>query len=142
MKRLLVGIVLCIAAYGIVIAGDNESHNTLTNAKVERIEKDLINAFGSNIPGLQTSAATTLLQVHNVVPEYGWSNSIIPLMHIVNDENAHPDARIAAALALYDLGSARGDYAIVQNARFASNDRVKRFCSLLVANRHLETNTP
>ena len=142
MKRLLAGIVLCIAAYGTMVAGETEAQRTFTKAKVERIERDLINAFQSNIPGLQTSAATTLLQVRRHAPEYSWSNSIIPLMRIVNDENMNADARIAAALALSELRTNRGDYSIVRNARFASNPRVKRFCSLLTANRQSEKNTP
>ncbi len=142
MKRLLAGIVLCIAAYGIMVAGETETQRTFTKAKLERIEQDLINAFQSNIPGLQTSAATTLVQVRKQTPEYSWSNSIIPLMRIVNDESNDADARIAAALALYELRSDRGDYSIVRNARFASNARVKRFCSLLTANRQFEKNTP
>jgi hypothetical protein len=142
MKRLLAGIVLCIAAYGTMVAGETGAQRTFTKAKLERIEQDLISAFQSNIPGLQTSAATTLVQVRKQAPEYSWSNSIIPLMRIVNDENNNADARIAAALALYELRSDRGDYSIVQNARFTSNSRVKRFCSLLAANRQFEKNTP
>jgi hypothetical protein len=142
MKRLLAGIVLCTAAYGFVVAGDIETQRTLTKANVGRIEKDLIKAFESNSPGLQASAAITLIQIRREMPEYNWSNSIIPLMHIVNGEDNDADARIAAALALYDLRTDRGDYSIVRNARFTSNDRVKRYCLMLAVNRQLENATP
>jgi hypothetical protein len=76
------------------------------------------------------------------MPEYNWSNSIIPLMRIVNGEDNDTDARITAALALYDLRTDRGDFLIVRNARFTSNERVKRHCLLLAASRQLENATP
>ena len=142
MKQLLAGIVLCTAALGIVVAGDNETQRTLRKANVERIEKNLIKAFRSNSPRLQASAAITLMQIRREMPEYNWSNSIIPLMRIVNGEDNDADARIAAALALHDLRTDRGDFLIVRNARFTSNDRVKRHCLLLAASRQLENATP
>jgi len=138
MRAFLIANVLCIAACGIVDAGSKEAQRTLTKVRVERIEKDLINAFRSDIPGLQTSAATTLLQVRKEVPEYSWSKCIIPLLRVVNDENSNPDARIAAALVLYELKSSHGNFSIVQNARFSSNARVKRFCSMLAAYHRLD----
>ena len=142
MKRLLAGIVLCTVAYGMLVAGDTGTQRRLTKESVTRIEKDLVKAFESNSPGLQASAAITLIQVRMEVPEYEWSNSVIPLMRIVNSENTDADARIAAALALYELRTDRGDFSIVRNARFTSNNRVKRFCALLAANRQLEKAVP
>jgi hypothetical protein len=142
MKRLHTGIVLCSVVFGIVAAGDIETRRTFTKATVERIEKDLIRALESNSPGLQTSAATTLIQMRKLVPNYAWSQSIIPLMRIVNGENYEADARIAAALALYELRTDRGDYSIVRNARFTSNARVKRYCTMLAVNRQFENAKP
>lgn len=142
MKRLRVSIVLCIAVLGVVVAGNTENKKRLTKESVERIERDLIRAFESDIPGLQASAALALIQVKNEVPEYTWSRSIIPLMHIANDENKDAGVRIAAALALYELRTDRGDFLIARNARFTSDARVKHFCSLLAANRQLEKAAP
>lgn len=142
MKRLLVGLVLCIAASSIVVAGDNETQRALTKNTIERIERNLIAALQSDNPGLQADAAITLLQVRRQVPDYSWSNSIIPLMCIVNNEDSNAGARIAAALALHELRSERGDFAIVRNARFTSNPRVKHFCLILAANRQLEKGNP
>lgn len=142
MKQRIAVPVLCIGRYGTMGAGEAEARRTLTKGAVERIEKDLINAFQSNIPGLQASAAITLLQVRRVVPEYDWPSSIITLMRIVNVENSSADTRIAAALALHELRTDCGDYSIVLNARFTSDRRVKRVCSMLAAYRLSETMTP
>jgi HEAT repeat protein len=142
MKEFFAALVLCIAAYGPMYAGENERPRALTTAKLEQIEESLINAFQSDVPGLQTSAATTLVQVRRRFPNYSWSNSVIPLMRIVNDEKSDSEARIAAALALYDLQTDRGDYSIVQNARFTSDPRVRRICTLLIANRRPQEITP
>lgn len=142
MKRLFASIVLCTAAYGIVVAGDNASQRAQIRANIERIEQNLIMAYESGIPGLQANAAITMLQVQKEVPDYRWSNSIIPLMRIVNGESNDEKSRIAAALALSQIRSDRGDYSIVRNARFTSNSRVKRYCSLLAANRIAEKEVP
>jgi hypothetical protein len=142
MKRLLAGIVLCAAAYGVVVAGDTVTQRALSSAKMVQIEQNLINAFESGIPGLQTSAAITMIQVQKEVPGYRWSNSIIPLMRVVNGEDNDANARTMAALALSQLRSDCGDYSIVRNARFTSNPRVRRYCTLLAANRLAEKEAP
>lgn len=143
MRKFATALVLCIVAWSSMVAGENGRRRVWTTAKVSHIETGLINAFQSGVPGLQASAAVTLMEVRKEVPTYRWSRCIIPLMRIVNDEDGDSHARMAAALALYGLRSDRGDYLIVQNARFTSDPRVRRFCTLLV-NSHLleEESTP
>lgn len=142
MKRVFAGFVLCTSLIGLMVAGDKEAQRALTKAGIERIEKNLVKAFESNNPGLQSSAAIALIQIRKEAPEYTWSNSIIPLMCIVNGESNDACARIAAALALYELRTDRGDFLIARNALFTSNPRVKHFCSLLATNRQFENARP
>lgn len=135
MKRLREVLVLCVVAFAFATAGDNERGRVLSTGMLERIEQNLVMALQSDCPGLQTSAAVTLLQVRKLAPAYGWTDAVIPLMRIVNGEQYHPDARLAAALALHELRSDRGDFSIAQNARFTSDPRMKRLCILLAADR-------
>jgi hypothetical protein len=138
MKRLIVAFVLCTAVYGLTIAGDNVAQRNLTSDQLDRIEQSLMVALESDSPNLQASAALTLMQMHAIVPSYDWSRTIIPLMHIVNCEEYEAPVRIAAARALHELRSSRGDFSITRNAQFASNPNVRRWCSMLATARRLE----
>jgi hypothetical protein len=59
-------------------------------------------------------------------------------MHIVKDEDADAASRVVAALALHDLHSGRGDFAISRTAELSHNKRVKHLCSWLAYNRKRE----
>jgi hypothetical protein len=138
MKRLITLISACLFASTQLLAGERPNNELSAQAKLERIEKNLINAFESDVPGLQSSAALTLRQLREVAPHYDWDRSIVPLMHIVNREEHDACARIAAAMVLHELRSSRGDWAIERTAQFADNPRVKRYCTILHKSRILE----
>ena len=138
MKRFTTILSACLLASIQLSAGEHANKGVFTQAKLECIERNLINAFESDVPGLQASAALTMRQLREIAPHYDWSRSIVPLMHIVNREEHDARARIAAALVLYELRSSRGDWAIERTAQFADNPRVKHYCTILHKSRILE----
>ncbi|MBI5022533.1 MAG: hypothetical protein HZB59_13950 [Ignavibacteriales bacterium] len=109
--------------------------------QLTKIEANLISALKSNNSGMQTSAAIVLKQIKQIVPEYEFSQTIIPLMGIVKSEQCCSTTRVTAALALHALKSERGDFAIKRTARFTEDERLKQICSYLAWDREKE-NTP
>jgi len=132
MKRF---ITLCAVLAAIVSssqASDSTGHDArFTEAKLTLIEKSLANALESSSPGLQASAAQTVRDLKKLVPEYSFSRLVIPLMRIVKDEGAEIGPRILAALALHDLRSEMGDFAISRVATFTDVKRMKHLCAWL-----------
>ncbi len=59
-------------------------------------------------------------------PEYDFSLCIIPLMHTVKISGYDVNARLAAGLAMFDMISARGDYATARKAKIEVNPRIKK----------------
>ena len=129
------GLVLASAAF----ASPPSTPSQFTPAKLQAIEDNLLLCFASEIPGVRASAALTLRQLKAVAGEYSFSRSIIPLMRIVKGEQYDVCSRVAAALALHSLESARGDYAISTTARFTEVAKVKFFCEHLAHARAQET---
>ncbi len=109
-----------------------------TRATVDQTEESLVMALQSNSLGLQTSAAQTIRDLKSLFPERSFSRFIIPLMRIVKDQDAEACSRVVAALALHELHSARGDFAIQREARFTDCPKMRHICSWLAYNRYLE----
>ncbi len=104
--------------------------------KLDAIEENLVLALGrDDVPGLQASAALVLRDVIRCAPGFGFNSSTIPLMRIVKGEQFDHASRIAAALALYELDSNIGDYAIKRTAEFTSDAQMKHICQALAAER-------
>jgi hypothetical protein len=108
------------------------------NASIEATEQSLVMALNSESPGLQTSAALTVRELKALMPDRSFSCFVIPLMRIVKTEQADRCSRVIAAIALHDLHSAIGDYAIKCAAKFSECDRMKRICTWLAYSRLLE----
>jgi hypothetical protein len=70
-----------------------------------------------------------------LVPDYEFGSLVIPLMAIVKDERSESSTRMLAALALHDIHSSRGDFAIQRTARFTRSSRMAHLCSWLAAER-------
>jgi hypothetical protein len=101
------------------------ARQALTDKQLLQIEENLAVALKSDCPGMRTCAALTLRQVKERVPEYDFDALVFPLMRIVNDEGNDSRSRIAAALALHDIRSAKGDLLIAQVGRFSADPRVR-----------------
>ena len=139
MKQLTAVAFLTVLMIGAAIAAPPPASKLVfTEEKLDLIEQNLAIALTSDCPGMEASAALTMRQVKELAPEYEFESLIIPLMHLVKDESASDASRISAALALYDLKSERGDYAISQSARFTENPRVKKMFELLAYQRQVE----
>jgi hypothetical protein len=107
-------------------------------ATVEQTEKSLVMALESESPGLQMSAALTVRELKALMPERSFSCFVIPLMRIVKTEEGDRWARVVAAIALHDLHSAIGDFAIARTAKFCECERLKNTCIWLAYYRLLE----
>jgi hypothetical protein len=108
------------------------------NATIDQSEKSLKGALESPSLGMQLTAAETVRQLKGLKPDRTFSSLVIPLMRIVKDENADASSRVVAAIALNNLNSARGDFAISRTAQFTNNERVKHVCSWLSYYQKLE----
>ncbi|MEP0822421.1 MAG: hypothetical protein HRF44_06195 [Ignavibacterium sp.] len=128
---------------GSAFAGTSPDNATsrFTSDQLSRIENNLLLCLASELPGVRATAALTLRQVRQAAPEYSFTRCIIPLMRIVKGEEFDITSRIAAGLALHDLASSRGDYAIKMTAQFTETERVKRTYEHLVFARSMEKAT-
>jgi hypothetical protein len=106
-----------------------------TDEKLQAIEKNLQRALESDNFGLQTSAEQVIRDVKALVPQYEFSSLVIPLMRILKDESAASPNRILAALALHELGSERGDYAIRRVGELSDIRQLKHVCAWLTYSR-------
>ncbi len=104
-------------------------------ATVDAIERSLAMALRTPSPGMQASASQIVRDLKTLLPDQDFSLLIIPLMAVVKNEDADVSVRMVAALALYDLRSAKGDFAIERVGRFTHNDRLRHLCSWLSYNR-------
>ncbi|HET6272153.1 MAG TPA: hypothetical protein VFG32_04185 [Bacteroidota bacterium] len=108
------------------------------NSTVEQSERNLALALSSGSLGLQTTAAQTVRDLKALLPNHSFPLLVIPLMRLVKDENGDAASRILAALALHDLRSAMGDFAIARTARFTECEQLKRLCWWLSRDRVME----
>ncbi|MGB2870187.1 MAG: hypothetical protein WBD36_17195 [Bacteroidota bacterium] len=138
MKRILMFLALGCITTGLLFATDPKHSQSFTQARLTVIERELVAALESDIPGLQISAARTMRQLRECAPWYEWNASVIPLMHIVNREEHDSQARVSAAIALHELRSSRGDFAIQRMGQFAANSKVQRTCYMLCRSRLTE----
>ena len=111
------------------------------NATIDQSEKSLKKALESPSTGMQLTGAETARQLKGLNPYRSFSSLVIPLMRIVKDENADASSRVVAAIALHNLHSAMGDFAISRTAQFTDNERVKHVCSWLSYYQKLEQQT-
>ena len=129
--------VVIVLAGGLIGAGtafaasEDEYVLNLSEAQLNVIEQNLVQALESNSPGLQASAAQVIRDVKKLRPEFKFSRSVIPLMGNVKNERSDIGARIVATLALHELKTARGDFAISRSAKFSNNGRIQHLCTWL-----------
>ncbi len=116
---------------GVVFAQDQQKVDPrFTPGNLLLIEQNLIAGLrDTDHPGLQESSGQLLLELQRSVPAFDYSDALFPLMTIVKDENEPSAARIYAALALHNLKSARGDYAIEMTAKMTDDTRVQKVCT-------------
>jgi hypothetical protein len=127
---IFIGVILLIAP--VVYAQDgNAPVRRFVNATIDQSEASLYLALHSNSFGVRVTAANTIRQLKELYPEQSLSSLVIPLMGIVKDEAEDATSRVVSAIALHELHSAIGDFAIERTAEFTKNPRVKYICSWL-----------
>ena len=109
-----------------------------TRATVDQTERSLVLALESSSVGLRTSAAQTVRDLKVLMPERSFSRLVIPLMRIVKDHNTENCSRVIAAIALHELHSAVGDFAISREAEFTDCPKMRHICGWLTRYRFLE----
>jgi hypothetical protein len=124
-----------VAASSIALSARNNDDVWFKGSTVDAIERSLAMALRTPSPGMQASASQVLRDLKDLLPDQNFSLLIIPLMAIVKDEDADVAVRMVAALALYDLKSAKGDFAIERVGQFTRNERMKHLCSWLTYER-------
>ena len=100
--------------------------NAATNPKAKTQIKDntvetLIMGLNSDNVGLKSSSAY-------MIGELQLSEAVIPLLRVLHNEK-NEEVRIAAALALYKIGSPIAIYAVKQTIRFDESKRVSKLCA-------------
>jgi hypothetical protein len=103
----------------------------LTKEKLNRIEDNLVRNLESKSVGMMLGGAQVVRELKAKAPDYGFAKVIIPLMRILKDKTADRAARMMAALALYDVNSDRGNYAIQREAELSDDDLLKMVCTNL-----------
>ena len=137
MKRIALFLVVVFAAFAPSTHAQNDNGRAprFTQEKLNVIERNLVIALETPSPGMQASAAQTVRDLKELSPEYSFSRLVIPLMRIVKDEAAEIGPRILASLALEELHSEMGDYAIKRTAQFTDCNRMQHLCMALTAKR-------
>jgi len=112
------------------------SLNASSRPKVSAEIKDntietLIMGLKSDNIGLQSSSAY-------MIGELQIAKATIPLLKILHNEK-NEDLRIAAALALYKIGSPVAIYAVKQAIKFDDSERVSKLCASFYTE-HLKNN--
>jgi len=137
MKAVVLTQIVMLLSLNVALGGDPPKPDARFTAKnLHLIEKNIDQGLSdADCPGLQESAAAVLHQVEMYAPDYSYSESVIPLMAILQNDREKTSTRILAAAALYDLDSSPGDFAIETTARFCHQQLVKRICSDLMRDR-------
>lgn len=108
---------------------------------MELIERNLVIGLESGIPSLQSSSAFVLQQVKAIAPENEFSLCVIPFMCNMKTAEYSVDVPLAAGgLPLFDLKSARDDYAIARTARFEDIQRIRKIFLVMTYERGLQNN--
>ena len=107
------------------------SSNAITNPRMNIQIKDntvetLIMGLNSDNIGLKSGSAY-------MIGELKLKQATIPLLRILHNEK-NEELRIAAALALYKIGSPVAIYAVRQAIKFDDSERVSKLCASFYSN--------
>ena len=101
------------------MAGDLERPKSTVT--MDQVEATLLNGLNSQNQGLMISSTQKLGDIHS-------DKAVLPLMKVLKSETDE-SCKIAAALALYNIGDKRGIYAIKKAAKFDDSEKVRSFCT-------------
>jgi len=130
MKSRLISSLFFLVLFSSFIFAGNSAKGKIVIS--QNTVQSLLNGIESDNMGLKTSSAYML-------GELKITNAVIPLMQMMRD-GVTEEARIAAALSLYKLGTPMSINAIRQAIRFDNSERVKKMC-LRFYSEYLNKNT-
>ena len=113
-------VAITLIAFSTTLAIDPERPKSTVT--LDQIEATLLNGLNSQNQGLIISSSQKLGDIQS-------SKAVIPLMHMLKSDNDEA-CKIAAALALYNIGDKRGIYAIKNAAKFDESEKVRSFCTI------------
>jgi HEAT repeat protein len=116
---ILAAVVLVLMTASIAMATDTTKG--LTPDQYARAEQNLLRGLDSDNLGLIEGSA-------NMLGELKSSKAVIPLMKLLRDGDQE-STRIVAALALCQIGDARGLYAVKRATQFDGSERVAQRCA-------------
>lgn len=118
MKSIVITLLLTSLLIGASYATGNPK--AVTEIRQNTISS-LINGLNSENLGLKSSCTYMLGELQII-------SAVIPLMKILR-ENENEDLRVAAALALYKIGTPMAINAVKQSIRFDNSERVSKHCA-------------
>ena len=118
MKLTLTLLLLIIIA---IITTDISAKPSVKAKITDNTVASLMEGLNSENLGLKSSSAY-------MIGELQLSKAVIPLMKILHQEK-NEEMRIAAALALYKIGSPIAIQAVKQSIRFDDSERVSKLCA-------------
>ena len=111
---------ITLSVFLILASNAMANPKTTTQIRDNTVESLIIGLNSDNI-GLQSSSAY-------MIGELQLSQAVIPLLRILHNEK-NEELRIAAALALYKIGSPIAINAVKQAVRFDDSERVSKLCA-------------
>jgi len=124
------------------VQGMQAQTNSFPVEKRTIIAGNLINAVESDNPGLQTSGAKVMTDLisGSYLERSDVSRSLIPLLKILKNGQSDEE-RMAAAVAIYELGNGIGIYQLRSVALFDNNKKVAAVCKNLYYAYHKQHGT-
>ena len=127
----ILAVVLLCAVPALYAQDASKNDLPFQRATADQTEQSLKKALESNSTGLQISAALTVREMKRMMPKRSFTSLVIPLMGILKNEKAEESVRTIAAMALHDLHSSRGDYAIKMLAEDPASPGIQKMCQWL-----------
>lgn len=121
MKQSIITALLTLSLAGSAIA---QSPKSSTNVDWSKAEKNYLVALASENIGLRQSAAGFLA-------EYRLTGAVQPLIEVLRNDKVE-QLRMAAAMALVQLGNKEGIDAVKDASVYDGSEKVAKFCEQLI----------
>jgi HEAT repeat protein len=120
MKRNKLVLTILIVGISTLTISAGESPVITRQINFNQVEANLLAGIGSDNRGLFISSTQKLGDIKS-------EKAVIPLMKVLKSGNDE-SSRLAAALALYKIGSSKGLYAVKMASKYDDSQRVRNLC--------------
>jgi hypothetical protein len=134
MKSLVCALFVVFAIYAVTVTLSAATTNPpLGSERQELIRTNVIAGLENPSAEVRASYMQLVIDLKRVYPEHDFDYAIIPLMHLLKDEDGSP-MRMLAALALYEFEDSRmGRFAVLQTMKHCDSPRLAKHCKTLIA---------